>query len=73
MAIPDYMSHNFQTLMDAARDHRRLALVECTDKATGKPVMAICVVNYDDFDNVDLIPIAKMFDTDPFEELNPPI
>jgi hypothetical protein len=38
---------------------------------TGQPVYALCAVNYDG-EMVDLVPLARMFDGNPYEELVPP-
>ena len=62
--------HNFETLLRAA-DNGDLCLLECTDWATGKPVMAVCAVQQDD-DELMFVPIAKLFDGDPYKEIAPP-
>lgn len=61
---------NFDTLKKAfaAGD---VALMECTDKASGKPVVVLCMVGYDNGDFV-FTPVAKFFDGNPYEELLPP-
>ena len=46
--------------------------MECTDAVTGKPVIAICAVNTVNGE-YEFSPLAKMFDGNPYEELNPPI
>lgn len=62
---------NFNNLLRAARN-RDLALVSCTDAKTGEPVAAICMVNIDPDGTVDMVPVARMFNTNPYEELLPP-
>lgn len=62
--------HNFETLLRAA-DNGDLCLLECTDWATGKPVMAVCAVQQDD-DELMFVPIAKLFDGNPYKEIAPP-
>jgi len=63
---------NFETLQNACRSGD-LALLDCTDKKTGKPVMVICAVGFDrEKDEYIMTPIAKMFDGNPYEEINPP-
>jgi Family of unknown function (DUF6117) len=62
---------NFKPLLKAARNED-LALIQCTDSATGDPVATICMVNQDAEGNVDFVPIAKLFNTNPYEELLPP-
>ena len=62
---------NFETLLKAAANDD-LCLLECTDDATGKSVIAICAVNHLPDGGVEMLPIAKMFDGNPFKELRPP-
>lgn len=62
---------NFETL-ERAFKHGDVALMECTDAVTGKPVIAICAVNTINGE-YEFSPLAKMFDGNPYEELNPPI
>lgn len=61
---------NFETLKKAFKN-KAVALMECTDAVTGKPVITICAVNTVNGE-YELIPLAKMFDGNPFEELLPP-
>jgi hypothetical protein len=70
MAIPEGHKQNFQTILDATH-HNDLTLMECTDKATGQTVYTVCAVYIEDNQYV-FVPLAKMFDGDPYEELNPP-
>ena len=70
MAIPEHVRQNFQTLLNAV-ENDDVALLECTDKQTGEPVYTIVAVTHDG-DEYILAPFAKMFDGNPFEELNPP-
>lgn len=70
MSIPEGHRQNFNTLLEAAK-HADLALVECSERGTGKPVFAICTVERDS-DEFVITPIARMFDGNPYEELNPP-
>ena len=62
---------NFDTLFAAAQNGD-LALVECTDKATGNVVIAVCAVVTYENGTTDIVPLAKMFDGSPYDELNPP-
>jgi len=49
------------------------ALVQCTDKATGKPVVALCAVVFnEEAEEFEIVPFAKMFDSNPYEDLLPP-
>ena len=50
-----------------------LALLECTDAKTGAPVMAICMMSICADGEMQMTPVAKIFDGNPFEELVPPI
>ena len=61
---------NFETLL-AAAINGDLALVECTDQE-GRPVMTVCAVFMDDEGMYNTVPLAKLFDGNPYEELNPP-
>ena len=61
---------NLETLERASADEN-LALMECTDAITGLPVIAICAVSYINGE-YSAIPLAKMFDGNPYEELVPP-
>jgi hypothetical protein len=70
MAISEGYKANFDTLLRAAKAGD-LALMECTDKATGKTVIAVCAVGRDKGEYV-FSPVAKLFDGDPYSELNPP-
>ncbi len=62
---------NFETLKKAFKNDD-VILMECTDAVTGKPVIAICAVNTVNGE-YEFSPLAKMFDGNPYEELNPPI
>lgn len=70
MAILEGHKANLHTLF-MAHENGDIALMECTDKATGKPVIVICAVNRDGGD-VIMAPLAKLFDGNPYEELDPP-
>lgn len=61
---------NFETMLLAAK-HGDLCLVDCQDKATGKPVRVVCAVNRMS-EELELAPLAKLFDGNPYDELNPP-
>ena len=69
MAIPEHHTKNFGTLLKAC-ENNDVCLMQCVDAATGKPVYAICVVNHVD-DEYQMVPVAKMFDGNPYEELIP--
>lgn len=71
MAIPEGCKANFSTLLRAVHCGDT-ALLECTDKETGKPVIVICAMSAGEDGMIDMLPLAKMFDGDPFEEVLPP-
>jgi len=71
VAIAKGYINNFQTLARAFEDNN-CCLVECTDRETGKPVITVCAVQ--ERDGVyEMVPFAKMFDGNPYEELDPPL
>ncbi|MFS8037569.1 DUF6117 family protein [Xanthobacter sp. AM11] len=70
MAIPDHHRTNFDTLLRAAAQGH-LALVECTDAATGAPRYVLCAVSRDKGDYV-LTPFGHLCDGNPFEAYRPP-
>jgi len=70
MAIPEPYRHNFQTLLRAAADGN-LALMECSDAASGDPRYVICAVGRADGDYV-MTPFGHLHDGNPFEAYLPP-
>ena len=62
---------NFETLKKAFKN-KAVALMECTDAVTGKPVITICAITVIDGE-YSFTPFAKMFDGNPYEELLPPM
>ena len=73
MAIPEGYKNNFETLLRAARNED-LALVECTNKQTGKPAYVLAAISGAGLTNdVELVPLALLFDSNPYETLIPPI
>ena len=69
--INKHYKHNFDTLVLAAKNDD-LALLECTDAVTGEVVITICVVIELGTGEVDFMPVAKLFNGSPYDELNPP-
>jgi len=61
---------NFQTLCKAV-ENDDVCLMACVDKATGKDVAVICAVSEEGNLKI-MIPLAKMFDGNPYDELIPP-
>ena len=70
MAIPDYASRNFRTLLRAA-EAGHLALMECTDAVSGERRYVICAVGRQDSDYV-FTPFGHLADGNPFEMYVPP-
>jgi hypothetical protein len=69
-AIADGYKANLATIQRAAADGR-LALVDCQDAATGRTVVVLAAIGFDGGEHT-IVPLAKMFDGNPYEELNPP-
>lgn len=63
--IPDHARANFQTLLRAA-ESGDLALMECTEAATGEIRYVICAVGRDDGDFV-FTPFGHLAEGNPFE------
>ena len=71
MAIPEYMSNNYETLLKAA-DAGHVALMECRRVDDGEVVYALCAVGDDGEGNACVTPFALMIDGNPYEMLVPP-
>lgn len=61
------------TIYRAAREGD-LALMECQDAKTGKPVAVVVAVNQpgDKGGEYSMVPLARLFDGNPYTLLNPP-
>jgi hypothetical protein len=70
MAIPEGYIHNFNLLLEAVKNGD-VALVECQDKASHKLVYVIVALNRSETE-IAFAPLAKLFDGNPYDELNPP-
>ena len=70
MSIPDHARANFETLVYAATSGD-LALIECTEIATGEVRYVICAVGRDDGDYV-FTPFGHLANGNPFELYRPP-
>ena len=70
MAIPDYARTNFNTLLRAAASGD-LALLECTDAATGEPRYVLCAVGCDSGDYV-MTPFGHLAPGNPYDAYLPP-
>lgn len=71
MAIPDAYRRNFETLLRAAEDGN-LALLECTDTATGEPRYVLCAVARDEDTTFVMTPFGHLADDNPFDLYRPP-
>lgn len=71
MAIAPGHTKNFETMRKAFANGD-VALVECTDVQTSKPVVAVCMVNRSPGGEYVMVPVAKLFDGNPYHELAPP-
>ena len=69
MALKRGDAANFETLRRAFQAGD-VALVETTDQ-TGRYIAVICAVNVDDR-GIQMVPLARMFEGNPFEELVDP-
>ena len=70
MAIPDYLSRNFDTLLRAAKAGD-LALMECSDAVSGEPRYVLCAVGRSDGDHV-MTPFGHLHVGNPFDAYVPP-
>lgn len=68
--LPGHVA-NFETLK-RAHDNGDLALVECADAKTGQYVAVICCVQREGNGDFSVVPIARMFDGNPYSGLVPP-
>ncbi|WP_343546945.1 DUF6117 family protein [Sphingobium yanoikuyae] len=71
MAIPDYLSANFKTLLRAAEDGN-LALMECQDAASGEPHYVICAVGREEGSYL-MTPFGHLAEGNPYDAYRPPI
>ena len=74
MAIPDYARANFETLMKAAKAGD-LALMECTEVASGETRYVLCAVGRGtDEDGGDYVmtPFGHLAPDNPYEAYIPP-
>ncbi|WP_163268332.1 DUF6117 family protein [Chelativorans alearense] len=70
MSIPDHVRANFQTLLCAAADGN-LALLECTDAATGAPRYVVCAVGRDGEEFL-FTPFGHLAEGNPYDAYVPP-
>ncbi|MCF8710438.1 DUF6117 family protein [Rhizorhapis sp. SPR117] len=70
MAIPDHARANFETLVRAAKAGD-LALMECTEVASGEIRYVLCAVGRDRGDYV-MTPFGHLAPGNPYETYTPP-
>lgn len=70
MAIPDYARANFETLVTAAKAGD-LALMECTEVASGETRYVLCAAHRDKDDYV-MTPFGHLAPGNPYEAYIPP-
>lgn len=58
-------------LIQSAAEADALCIAICRDAVSQEPVPALCV-RWQVGEETRMIPVAKVFDTDPFEQLLPP-
>lgn len=63
--------HNFETLQRAF-EAGDIALLECTERATGKPAVVLVAVNREADGGAEFVPLARLFDGNPYDQLDPP-
>lgn len=69
--IPQPHFDNFNTLSQAFSDGAA-CLLECNERASGRPVYVICAVNRSG-EEFELVPFATLFNDNPYELLSPPV
>lgn len=72
MTIKIRHQHNFAELVRAI-SQGDVGLVECRDATTNEPVAVICIFQRDENNrSITSLPVAKMFESNPYEQLIPP-
>jgi hypothetical protein len=62
---------DFEMLKKAFK-YKDVCLVECTDATTKKPVVVLAATQRGGDGSITMVPFAKFFDGNPYEELIPP-
>lgn len=68
--IPQPHRDNFN-ILHRAFDDGAACLLECQERATGKPIYVICAVTHRG-EHFELVPFAALFNDNPYELLSPP-
>lgn len=71
MAIAKGYVSNFNTLIKAV-ENGDAVLLECQNAVTKNPVITICAMQREQDGTFTMVPLAKMFDGNPYQELLPP-
>lgn len=70
---PVNATERFELLL-AAGEYNSLCVVRCNDSSTGEIAHLLCAVRKPDDDDVEVVPLARMFDNEkPFELYIPPL
>lgn len=67
MAIREGYKTNFETLK-AAADAGDLCIMEVYNRISGAPAVLVCATYQDDDGYINFVPLARMFDGNPYEE-----
>lgn len=70
-AIEQPYRDNFNTLQRAFANGDA-CLLDCRDRRTGHPRRIICAVTRHSDGSASFVPLAALFDTNPYETLDPP-
>jgi hypothetical protein len=71
MPLPPGHRANFETLLLAAKSGD-LALLDCRERTTGTPLPVLCAANRYGDDSVEFVPLAMLFNDNPYEVIDPP-
>lgn len=62
---------NFDTLRQAALNND-LALMDCRHRDTGEPIAVLCAANRLPRGEIGFVPLAMLFNNNPYDFLDPP-
>ena len=69
--LSDAHKANFNTVVRAVQSGNAV-LMECQLVSTGKPVPVICAVNHLANGEIEFVPLAVLFDCNPYLAVDPP-